>query len=342
MPPSPSIPYRRMKGGRTSGPFRASCWLAADHLLCVETSWFVESYRRFGLRDIESLVIQRNDRARVFGLLGGVVLLVGAAMALPPAAGGAVRVIGAILGVPALLALVLNAMRGPCCTVTLQTRVSRQRLRAWGRLRIAQQAAGELAVAIEAVQGPFDEADFAAAGPGVPPVRSKSAPPPAPPLPAPPPAAGMGRRPHMAAALVLLIEAAAAAAAIGVRSAPMLMGTLTLSFLLFGLCVVLLVRGSAARVPRALRIWTWWLFAYVAARGVVAYIWGLGRYLAVTATSREQPNDWVVLLFDSWAADSRFLAVYFGAVCLASAVLGVLGLLLARKGAEAGARKAES
>ncbi len=340
MPPPPSIPYRRMQGGRMSGPFRASCWLASDHLLYAETSWFVESYRRFGLRDIESLVIQRNDRARVWGLLGGVLLLVGAAMALPPSAAAPVRVLGILLGVPGLLALVLNAMRGPCCTVTLHTRVSRQRLRAWGRLRTARQAAGELSAAIEAVQGPFVEADFAAAAPGEPPVRGASAPPPPTPpptAPAPTPAAGTGRRPHGACGLVLLIEAAAAAAAIGVRAAPMLMGTLTLSFLLFGLCVILLVRGSAARVPRVLRLWTWWLFAYIAVRGVVAYVWGLGRYLAVAATG-EQPSDWVVLLFDSWAADSRFLAVYFGAVSLASTVLGILGLLLARKGAEPDAR----
>ena len=154
------IPLRRLPGGRVHGPLRASCWMAQDHLVCVETSWFVERYRRFAFRDIEAVVIRRNDSARTWTLLWTVLLLAGAAMVFPPAADGTVRVFGAILAVPALLGLVLNAMRGPCCTTALRTRVSVPNVRAWRRLRTARRAVAELAAAVEAVQGTLSESDL--------------------------------------------------------------------------------------------------------------------------------------------------------------------------------------
>lgn len=326
-----ATPLRRLPGGRRHGPFRASCWMAEDHLVCVETSWFVERYRRFAFRDIESIVIQRNERARVWAILWIVLLLIGAAMALPPAAGDTVRALGALLAVPALLGLVINAMRGPCCATTLHTRVSAQDARAWRRLRTARRAVAELAAAVGAVQGALPDDGLAAAAGGNAATEPAAVPAPRP-MPPPVVAAPAGpprRRLIAACAAALLVEAAATATAIGLRTAPMMMAVLGLSFLLFGLCTTALVRSAGGRTTPALRAWTWWLFGYIAARGTVAYFWGLVRYMAAAATGGGQTTDWVVLLFDTWAADSRFLAVFFGLVSLLSTTLGALGLMMA-------------
>lgn len=341
-----ATPLRRLPGGRRHGPFRASCWMAEDHLVCVETSWFVERYRRFAFRDIESIVIQRNERARVWTILWIVFLLIGAAMALPPAADGTVRVLGALLAVPALLGLVINAMRGPCCATTLHTRVSAQDARAWRRLRTARQAVAELAAAVGTVQGALpDDSLAAAAGAGA---ATEPAAVPAPrPMPPPVAAAPAGpprRRLIAACAAALLVEAAATAMAIGLRTAPMMMAVLGLSFLLFGLCATALVRGAGGRTTPVLRSWTWWLFGYLAVRGTVAYFWGLVRYMPAAVTGGGQATDWVVLLFDTWAADSRFLAVFFGLVSLLSATFGFMGILMAlrSRGAGGGGMKPET
>lgn len=340
MPPPPPIPYRRLRGMRWFWGARARAWLAPDHLLYVETSWFVERYRRFHLRDIEAVVLQRNDRARVATVLWIIALLPGLVMLLIPDAGPGTRATGAVLAALSLIGQVVHLLRGPCCSVTLHTRVSRQRLRCWNRVGRALPAVDELCEAVEAAQGRFSPADFETASDGASQADTNAAPyppaaatPPAGPAsPAAPgaPPAPAGLRWHVLSAAVLLVEAAAAAIAIGVRAAPMLMGTLVLSFILFGFCATALVRGAARRVPQALRTWAWWLFGYLALRGTAAYVWGMARYMPAAAASEGQPQDWVVLFFDSWAADSRFLAVFFAAISALSAVFGSLGFLLLR------------
>jgi len=335
MAPHSPNPYSRMPGRGYGFATRSRGWLANDHLLYVEAAWFVERYRRFHFRDIQSIVIQRTSRIHLWTVLWAIPLLSGFAMALVPTRSGAVRVTGWVFVALATVGLAVNAARGPTCRFVLQTRVNRQPIRCWHRLRVARRAAEQLQAAVEAAQGTFSEVEFAAAvAAGMePPANAHAEAVLRPAVPPPPPAAPAragGTRWHAVCAATLVVEAVAAGASIVVRAAPMLMGTLVMSFLLFGLCAVALVRGAGGRVPRGLRIWAWSLFAYLALRGTVAYFWGLGRYMAVAMTGK-QPDDWVVLFFNTWAGDSLFLGYFFGLVCVLSAAFAATGFLFARR-----------
>lgn len=328
----PSNPYRRMPGRGYGFATRSRAWMAGDHLLYVETAWFVEHYRRFHYRDIQSIVIQRTSRIHLWTVLGAILFLSGLAM---PALSEGARVTGWVVSAIAAIGMVVNAARGPTCRFVLQTRVNRQPIRCWHRLRVARRALEPLRSAIEAAQGTFSDVDFEAARAAeanAPPLQL-AGPAPHPPAPPPPPEAPVqaaGTRWHAVCAGTLIVEACAAGVSIVLRASPMLMGTLILSFLLFGLCAVALVRGATGRSGRGLRIWAWWLFAYLALRGAVAYFWGLARYMAEAAKGK-QMDDWVVLFFNTWAGDSLFLGYFFGVVCLLSGAFAATGFLLARR-----------
>src|SRR5690242_8964250 len=61
---SPSS-YTRMPG-QFRGVFRRfSLWMGDDHLLLVDSTRFSESYKRFYLRDIQSIIVRRTPRYRV-------------------------------------------------------------------------------------------------------------------------------------------------------------------------------------------------------------------------------------------------------------------------------------
>ncbi|HWI55617.1 MAG TPA: hypothetical protein VNZ22_00220, partial [Bacillota bacterium] len=55
---------------------RSSLWLGPDHLLCIETTGYTETYKRFYFRDIQAVLIRQTKRQRNWTLaFGGLSLL---------------------------------------------------------------------------------------------------------------------------------------------------------------------------------------------------------------------------------------------------------------------------
>src|SRR5436305_13755595 len=75
----PEKEYQRLTRARPRSRFavvssgNSSLWLGKDHLLCIDTNGYTETYKRFYFRDIQALVIRKTERhkwmALIFALL---------------------------------------------------------------------------------------------------------------------------------------------------------------------------------------------------------------------------------------------------------------------------------
>jgi hypothetical protein len=148
-----SSPYRRLPGiGR--GAFQtARLYLAADHLLQVSSSGFTETYRRFYLRDVQSITLRKSMHGKVWnGLWLVIAFLLG--LIAQEGAGPAEFVWWSVAGIFVLL-LVLNIARGPTCVCQIRTAVQTRPLPSLNRLRRASRLLAQLKPLIEAAQGPM-------------------------------------------------------------------------------------------------------------------------------------------------------------------------------------------
>src|SRR5947208_5263032 len=70
--------YKRLTRARVRSSFavisaaRSSLWLGADHLLCVDSTGYTETYKRFYFRDIQAITICRTARRKVWNWSLGV------------------------------------------------------------------------------------------------------------------------------------------------------------------------------------------------------------------------------------------------------------------------------
>lgn len=137
---------------------QSSVWLGSDHLLSATSVGYTEQYRRYYLRDIAALVVQRNRRWMVMSLVFGAIVvfvgLLGAVLAMDnDSATQAVGIFFLVVFVlPALVALVVNLVRGPTCQVRVQTAVQSAPLQAVGRVRAAEKLLARLEPLIRAAQ----------------------------------------------------------------------------------------------------------------------------------------------------------------------------------------------
>jgi hypothetical protein len=152
-------PYRRLPGHRLlSMAGKQTLWLGDDHVLSVASTGYTEQYRRFFLRDITTIVVERTKRWMIWSIVLGSVAGVFALLALATngIGGGsdasAVVVLLVVFVVPSLFALVVNLLRGPTCSVRIQTHVQTSEVGAVGRLRAADKLLAELAPLILAAQ----------------------------------------------------------------------------------------------------------------------------------------------------------------------------------------------
>ena len=141
--------YRKLsRKSHTLGGY-SQLWMAGDHLLIVNSSNYVERYQRFAFSDIQSIVAAKG------GIYWAAVIwtLIGVGMLLIAWAAGPVRTF--FLGVAGLgfAIAAIDLLRGPRCRCTIQTAVSRERLRALPRLRAAQKLIASITPIIEAAQG---------------------------------------------------------------------------------------------------------------------------------------------------------------------------------------------
>jgi len=157
--------YKRLPGRglrRTGGVVavsatRSSLWLGRDHLLSMDAMWFVEDYKRFYYRDIQTFLIRKTARGKAINLVFGIFAT---STLLPAVLGGAFWGWGPdgwyVCGGIALFFLLfvgINALMGPTCICYLQTAVQREELPSIRRLRAARKIVNRLRPLIEAAQG---------------------------------------------------------------------------------------------------------------------------------------------------------------------------------------------
>ena len=111
--------------------------MGRDHLLHVATGVFVEEYKRFYFRDIQSLMVHQSKSWIVATIVFAV--LAAGLIFLSVAFGDLVRLIAGIIALIMILILVVNLIRGPGCVCHIQTAVQKQRLRSIFRVKKAQQ-----------------------------------------------------------------------------------------------------------------------------------------------------------------------------------------------------------
>ncbi len=156
--------YQRLTQARSRSGFaiasvsRSSLWLGKDHLLCIDSSGYTETYKRFYFRDIQAFTTVATNRRTVWNgvLLVPIVLcLVGLAtnlFSLPrgePAAIITWAIFAAIFAVP----LLINNILGPACACYLRTAVQIEELPSLSRVRRARKVLDRVRPFIIAVQG---------------------------------------------------------------------------------------------------------------------------------------------------------------------------------------------
>jgi hypothetical protein len=150
---SPQVLYDKLPGDFRGFLTRNTLWLGDDHLLLVDSSRFSETYKRFYLGDIQSIVVRKAPRFVmpyywVLLLLAALIaLLVGWAPSRSVVFWTAVFLLAAV----ALYLYVASMFQS--CTCHLITRVNRVELTSLFRLRSAQEFVAILAPRIIAAQG---------------------------------------------------------------------------------------------------------------------------------------------------------------------------------------------
>ncbi len=139
---------------------RVSYWLGVDHLLVVEVTNYNERYRRFYLRDLQAVIVQRN-RNRMWGnIVAGVMAIVPALGTLALLSDGeyaGAALVGGILALFGVFMLV-NTLRGPMCSVHLRTAVQTQKLANINRWRRAEFLIETLTPLVQSLQASASEA----------------------------------------------------------------------------------------------------------------------------------------------------------------------------------------
>ena len=139
--------FTRLKklGGRTSMG-SASYWLGRDHLMVVEVSNYNERYRRFYFRDLQAVIVQRNNFRMWGNIILGVIMLVplvitaSLAFSISRWQEGEIAAL-IIVGVIWLMlgwVMLVNTLRGPTCSTHLRTAVQTQKLMGITRQRRAE------------------------------------------------------------------------------------------------------------------------------------------------------------------------------------------------------------
>ena len=153
MPPGEPIVYRKLPGDFRGFFRRNSLWMGDDHLLQVDSSRFSETYKRFYLRDIQSIIVRKSPRFVVpyYWVLLAAVATIALLIGLTPFRAWLFWPPVAILSGEAVYLYIASMFQS--CACHLVTRVNKVELKSLFRVRSARQfveAAGPL---ITAAQG---------------------------------------------------------------------------------------------------------------------------------------------------------------------------------------------
>jgi hypothetical protein len=176
--PAPAVApvYRKLTRMRSGLGTRTQLWLGPDHLLHVNSTGYTESYRRFYLRDIQSLLIV-HTALRTYVAVAFAALLLIVFLIVRSAGGGLVGY--AITGGLFLPFFLWNHLLGAGCRVVIITAVQQENVRALSRLPKTRRVLAELRPLIEAAQADLSaSAPVVAATPGTTPPMPPPLPPP--------------------------------------------------------------------------------------------------------------------------------------------------------------------
>jgi len=152
-------PYRRLPGTGTGVLEYVKLYLAADHLLQVSSNGFMETYRRFYLRDVQAISVRESMHGKVWNGIWGFIAFLFTIVALQTT-GPATFVWWGITGIFIFL-LTLNVARGPTCVCQVQTAVQTRPLPSLNRVRRAGKVIAQLKPLIEAAQGAMPAGEVA-------------------------------------------------------------------------------------------------------------------------------------------------------------------------------------
>ena len=160
--------YKRLPGRSGAyiswfDPSRYQLWLGEDHLLHLSWTNFSESYKRFYLKDIQTIVLSRTMRGRIINIVLGILLLISALLCWPLALGAGVTIQVYVFGTLAPMFAILlgwNTLFGPTCRCCLHTAVQVEELPSLGRIRSARKTFVILQLAVEAAQGKLTAEDL--------------------------------------------------------------------------------------------------------------------------------------------------------------------------------------
>lgn len=163
---------RRRSGFLAATATRSSLWLGKDHLLCVETNGYTETYKRFYFRDIQAFTgLQTRRRAGFFCLLSLPVLL-----CIVVFIAGAIEISGRGINssdyvgiywwglalVVFCVPLIVNQLRGPGCKCSIRSAVQEEEIPAFKRIKQVDKIMARVRPLITAAQGTVTREDIPA------------------------------------------------------------------------------------------------------------------------------------------------------------------------------------
>ena len=98
-------PLRQRSGFGIISTSRSNLWLAKDHLLCVETEGYTESYKRFFFQDLQAITLRRTSRGRLLGAVTGGIAACFGVFALTASAIEGRWILGSLAAAAAVFAL---------------------------------------------------------------------------------------------------------------------------------------------------------------------------------------------------------------------------------------------
>lgn len=138
---------------------RSSLWLGKDHLLCIDTTGYTETYKRFYYRDIQAFFIRKTPSWLVLALLLGAVGIFFGLIALFGGDPIVAWIFGSLAGV-FWLGVLLDLAFGPSSSCHLRTAVQTEELVSLTRVRAARKALRRLEPLIAEAQGQLDPAEL--------------------------------------------------------------------------------------------------------------------------------------------------------------------------------------
>jgi hypothetical protein len=140
---------------------RASLWLGKDHLLCIETNGYTESYKRFYFRDVQAILIRKTNARLVatiiLAILGALLLLIG----LISGDRDLIIIFGTLAGLLCVIPLIINFALGQTCACQIRTAVQTEDLPI-GRLGKAHKVMDRIRPLIAEAQGQLNPSEIPA------------------------------------------------------------------------------------------------------------------------------------------------------------------------------------